>query len=877
MKYSQQYVSTSLFVLLIAIIILGTFISFARIKQFSKANEAINQSILTKNYLNQALSYLKDAETGQRGFLLTNDSVFLEPYIGADVKIRRLLIKLDSITSHNPSQQAQLKTLSTLIEERIMLLNAVLTRYNHFQPNPQLLIEGKNKMNEVRGQSEIIFKTEDDILQYNTEVKNNSASLTPFFLVLLFLVSIIAITFFFFSSRNEKKLRISLQEKSEIQESINKKVKENEYLFKLALKGSAHIVFAQDKNLKHTWIFNPLIGFNTEDIIGKDDTEIHEPETAQRLTRLKAKAIQQGKSIQEEVLIKLKGEPYYFDVLIDPIKNEVGEVTGLTGVAINITEKVKARIKIEESERKLLEMAASLEEKIKERTTELTNRNIFVETLINSTIDVITVFDREYRFLKVNKKAEELYKKIYPDNVIGEKLEDVSRNVHQTTAYADIGTAFNGEVVSHRQFKSSFEDKYFDIDFIPIKNEKEIYAVMAISRDVTENVLALQEISKAKRRLEMVNRELRLQNQTFEHAENVAKLGSYKWNFTTGEMHYSDNLFRLFDCEPQEFVPTFEKFLSFIHPDDLQQVIHNGEETVQSGKLVETPYRIISKKGQIKHLRSSGSFIGEEDNRILIGTVQDISKDIIAAEELRTKNLALEATNTELASFSYIASHDLKEPLRKIQAFSKRILEIETFTDKTLDYFIRIIASSERMEKLIESLMDFSKTNAAELVFEAIDLNKIVEEAKAYISESIREANAVIQSENLPIVNVVPIQFSQLITNLLDNAIKYRRQGVKPEIKITSSLVYGKDISHLLANHHIYYHQINISDNGIGFDPQYANKIFVLFQRLHHKNEYSGTGIGLAICKKIINNHNGFIIAEGIPEVGATFRIYIPA
>ena len=130
---------------------------------------------------------------------------------------------------------------------------------------------------------------------------------------------------------------------------------------------------------------------------------------------------------------------------------------------------------------------------------------------------------------------------------------------------------------------------------------------------------------------------MQLQNHTFELAESIAKFGSYKWNITTGALEYSDNLFRLLDCEPQEFVPSFEKFLSFTHPDDLQQVISNGDQTVITGDLVETPYRIISKTGKTKWLRSSGSFSGEGANRMLIGTVQDISKDVLAAEALVEK------------------------------------------------------------------------------------------------------------------------------------------------------------------------------------------------------------------------------------------------
>jgi len=391
--------------------------------------------------------------------------------------------------------------------------------------------------------------------------------------------------------------------------------------------------------------------------------------------------------------------------------------------------------------------------------------------------------------------------------------------------------------------------------------------------DITEQKNFTEQLeAKVKERTE----ELQIQNKTFALAEQIAKFGSYKWNMATDSLQYSDNLFLLLDCEPKEFEPSFKKFLSFIHPDDLQQVIKNGEETMRTGILVETPYRIVSKKGKIKHLRSSGSFTGANDNRILIGTVQDISNDIEAAEKLRTKNIELELINDELKSFSYVASHDLREPLRKINVFSKRIIETEEFSDKAQDYFNRIIKSAERMENLIDSLLDFSRVNTTELLFKPCDLNNLVAESINDFKISILEKQAIIEYNNLPTINGMYIQLSQLFTNLIDNSIKYSRSEIKPHIKITSSIIDGNEIEHPAVNKKKEYHAIKIADNGIGFEKEYSLKIFELFQRLHNKNEYSGTGIGLGIVKKIVTNHNGFIIATGQLNVGATFTIYLP-
>jgi signal transduction histidine kinase len=257
---------------------------------------------------------------------------------------------------------------------------------------------------------------------------------------------------------------------------------------------------------------------------------------------------------------------------------------------------------------------------------------------------------------------------------------------------------------------------------------------------------------------------------------------------------------------------------------------------------------------------------------------KSLNKNELAKQELKQKNSDLEKTNKELASFLYISSHDLQEPLRKIQMFTKLINEdkVSTLSNEGKHYFSRIENSAERMQQLIRDLIALSQTSTVANHFERTDLNAILEQVKQDLNEKIISSNATIEYDPLPYLNVIPFQFKQLFTNLISNSIKYSKPGIAPHIMIRSSMIEGIQLEQYIPKPGNIYLLISIIDNGIGFEPQFNEHIFELFQRLHGRNEYEGTGIGLAICKKIVENHHGLITASGENEKGAIFRIYIP-
>jgi PAS domain S-box-containing protein len=248
-------------------------------------------------------------------------------------------------------------------------------------------------------------------------------------------------------------------------------------------------------------------------------------------------------------------------------------------------------------------------------------------------------------------------------------------------------------------------------------------------------------------------------------------------------------------------------------------------------------------------------------------------------KDLEFKNNALTRTNAELASFAYIASHDLQEPLRKIQTIADLILEKEaaSFSPETKKYFERMILSSRRMQRLIIALLDYSRFALSEADFVQTDLDQLLTEVMDNLQQSMEETGTTVESSGLPSLKVIPYQFIQLFSNLLQNAIKYRKPDVAPRIVIGASKFPLAQLDLPASFRADYYWEIRIRDNGIGFEQQYSGRIFELFQRLSNRPEIEGTGIGLPICQKIVQNHEGYITAEAQTGIGATFVIYLPA
>lgn len=912
-----------------------------------------------------------------------------------------------------------------------------------------------------------------------------------------------------------------------------------------------------------------------------------------------------------------------------------------------------------------------LEQKVNERTRELNEKNNFIQTLLDSSVDMIIVLDKDLRFILLNKTAEDIFKQYIPEDIAGKTLEEVDPQIKEKESYTDMIACLTGEAIHRKEVKSKVADRYFDLHYVPIKNEMETYAVMLITREVTESVhtkqameatnaalkernefvetiidasqnyiavydtetrlvsinLSSEKMLKGKKREEMIGKklieifpeakgtkpetdllraikgeyikndgyvspisqryiqnyltplrnvagkvyavlvtaydmtdikkseeEIKSINYQLTKAQHLAHIGSWEWNTVTNKITWTDELYRIFGVSPDNYENTFDNYMKAVHPEDRQYTAKIVEQAINDHTPFDFVHRIIHPSGAIHTLHAKGEiFTNNQDETILLaGTAQDITetvemelrlrqseirhhlmvdqiedyaiiflneqgyiedwnkgaekikgytekeiigkhfsifyskadqdenlpekilkearknkkasfegwrirkdgsrfwasvvitalldenkkligfskltrdrteqkiveeqiksqtekvieqntelekinteladqkafaelliesnplmilsydkdlvintwnkkseeysilkkKDVLGKkmfdvfpkynneewiklndevlihgkslffpkvkfnyqkgwgesfviplrntkneiigllsitkditevvkmnEDIERKNQDLEKVNKELASFSYIASHDLQEPLRKILTYSSRLMEKhkDKLSDESVALMNKIESSALRMKTLIQSLLEYSRLTSQESQMEPTDLNIIISDILNDFELLTEQKKAKINSTQLPVVHAIPLQMNQLFYNLLGNALKFSREDIVPVIHITARTLPEKEVkSNAALNHKMSYCEILFSDNGIGFDQKFAEKIFITFQRLNSVSDYPGTGIGLALSKKIVENHSGQIYAESAPDNGSVFHIILP-
>jgi PAS domain S-box-containing protein len=415
----------------------------------------------------------------------------------------------------------------------------------------------------------------------------------------------------------------------------------------------------------------------------------------------------------------------------------------------------------------------------------------------------------------------------------------------------------------------------------PLKDATgKVSRVIGTMQDVTDQKILETELRKK-------NDLIKFQYQMDRQTEKLRHIGTWQWDLRTGKMVWGENMYRMLGQQPYAVEPGMEVFIQIVHEADRERVRRTFEliQSANEGVFPHVEFRVLAGDA-IRYIHLTGRVMAVRgQDRHVIATMQDITERVKSEEEqqqlndfLHEKNRQLQDMNEELSSFAFVASHDLREPLRKIQIFSDWICsrDAENLSAEGKYRFQRIRAAVSRMEMLIGDILSFSRISVADKNIEPIDLNHVLQIVHSDLQEIIDNKTAKITADKLPVVAGNRSQLEQLFRNLLSNALKYQPPGHTPVIRITAEHIKGSDIQHDAAMPEKQYVKISFADNGIGFDPAYSKKIFQMFQRLHAMHEYPGTGMGLAICRKIMEHHEGFITAQSELGKGSIFDCYLP-
>lgn len=329
-----------------------------------------------------------------------------------------------------------------------------------------------------------------------------------------------------------------------------------------------------------------------------------------------------------------------------------------------------------------------------------------------------------------------------------------------------------------------------------------------------------------------------------------------------------------------------------IHPDDMERCQKTFDINFEQKQPYSIEYRLLRHDGVYRwimdkakpNFRKDGQFTG------FIGSCVDIHDQRLSQLELekrveeRTRELVdtnteLERSHSELQQFAYVASHDLQEPLRKILTFVDRIEEgyAAHLNDDIKRYFSKVHDASQHMTRLLDDLLNFSRISRLNKRFINTDLNEILQNVLSDLETTVQQKGATIKVEALPVIQAIPLQIAQLFHHLLNNALKFSKPDAAPQIQVQGRMLTEEEkAAHLQLDGHLPYCEIVVKDNGIGFSSDFAEQIFGVFQRLNSKEQFSGTGIGLSVCRKIVSNHNGLIYATGKEGDGATFHVLLP-
>lgn len=574
---------------------------------------------------------------------------------------------------------------------------------------------------------------------------------------------------------------------------------------------------------------------------------------------------------EEKITLLKYGEPYtgYYNYIYKPLLNTAGERYGIMVTATDVTENVVTRKELEKSESMLRSIIAAAPAGI----AVFRGRELVIENPNKTFIDILG---------KGPDVAGRTLGNVLPE------LEDqpflgILDNVFVT---GEMFQSYGSKVTLIKNGEPA--ESYYNITFTPLFNEQnEVYAILDISFEVTSQVLAQEKVRRSEEQVRSL-----LQSSPFP----IGVYAGHELRIALANQKMLDTWGKGNDVIGKTYPEILPELRDSIILKQLHSVLDTGIPIHEKNQRVDI---VMHGRPEAFYFNYSFTPVLDENGQVyaVMNTAADITDLVLAKQKIEENELLLQTrveertallrkvnndlttTNKELEQFSYAASHDLQEPLRKVQIYSDMLLEHSTANlgARAEEHLHKIIASVERMRNIITDLLHYSKNTGEEEQYAPTDLNEIIKQTETDLELKILQKETKITRDPLPVIYAAPGQMSQLFLNLYTNSLKFSKPGKPLRIEIRSAMLTDEqkqvyDVQDPAAD----YTEIIFSDNGIGFEQQYADQIFSLFKRLHGRREYEGTGIGLALCKKVVQNHKGIIEATAVQGKGASFRIVLP-
>ncbi|MBT1687149.1 PAS domain-containing sensor histidine kinase [Dawidia soli] len=559
----------------------------------------------------------------------------------------------------------------------------------------------------------------------------------------------------------------------------------------------------------------------------------------------------EGREDRAQLFEDGKLRDFYFNYTYKALRNTEGVIYGIHHMAVDVTDSVLAKKELIENERNF-------------------------RALINETPAAIIIVKDENFTIEIVNDAYLEWTGSAREDYLGKPLWQVLIDGHTPELEAALAHAMQTglphnikEIPLRLKRRGVLQSIFVDLAYAPINDpDTEDNRVMIMILDVNDRVTARKKLEEARDYLQSILESLPQMAWTTNPAGEATYFNEQWYHYTGQRPHDGEG----------------NGWLAVVHPDDVAGYLAEWNTSIQLHHPFKYEARYKKNWGEYRWHLTQGVpiFNAHHELTMWVGTCTDVHDQKIFQESLESKieerTRDLKRSNIELQQFAYVASHDLQEPLRKIATFSEMLRSaLGTVPERADSYLAKITAASTRMQALIKSILNFSQLAREGEIFTAVDLNEIVANVHNDFELLIEQKKATVRVDPLPVIRGIPLQLNQLFTNLMSNALKFVATDRPPLIHIHARTLAETEVrTHPEIDPGRPYVQLEFADNGIGFSEEYAEQIFVIFQRLNDRQSYPGTGIGLALCKKIVMNHKGEIYAHSTPGQGSTFYIILP-